>query len=302
MKRRKFIKENSMFAVGIGIFGNINWSIDKYITNSQTTTDILGPFYRPGAPERININPSNYLGKIFHVSGTIFKDDGITPFSNCQIEVWQCDENMKYDNISEDYRFRGTQKTGSDGKYHFICMHPIPYPDIIGENKTKMRPAHIHFLISGKGQQDLVTQVYLENDPYIKADNAASIPNAIKRILNITKNDKDEEAIKFDIVMAKEFIPSDMVFERLSGVYKMNDNSIMEFYREGDLLFFKRNSQIRDGLSYKGNNTFAGGIDNFTTTNFEMNEKDEVSLKMHFKTVNNGEFDLEGKKTFKYKK
>ena len=301
MKRRKFIKESGVIAIGVSVFGNVSWSKDGFIADTPTTTDILGPFYRPGAPKKINITPSSYSGKLFHVSGTVFKQDGKTPFKDCQIEVWQCDENMNYDNQSDDFRFRGRQQTGHDGKYHFICMHPIPYPDIIGENKSKMRPAHIHFLISGDGQQDLVTQIYLEDDPYIKEDNAASIPNAMNRILKITRNNKGEEYVNFEIVMAKEFIPADSVFERLSGLYKMNDNSVFEFYRQGDLLFFKRNSQIRDGLSYKGNNTFSGGINNLTTTNFQIGASDEVKVKMHFKTVNNGEFDLEGIRILKYK-
>jgi len=43
----------------------------------------------------------------------------------------------------------------------------------------------------------------------------------------------------------------------------------MEFYRKDDLLFFKWNSQIRERLSYKGNNTFAGGITDLTTANFQ---------------------------------
>jgi catechol 1,2-dioxygenase len=301
MQRRKFIKESSMIAIAVSVFGNVNGSKKEFIFDIPTTTDILGPFYRPEAPERVNITPSGFSGQTFHVSGTVYKQDGKTPFTNCRIEVWQCDENMLYDNISDDFRFRGRQQTGTDGKYHFICMHPIPYPDIIGENKSKMRPAHIHFLISRDGQQDLITQIYLEDDPFINEDNAASVPNAVKRILKITRNNKNEESIKFDIVMAKEFVPEDSVFEKLAGVYKMNDNSVMEFYRQGDLLFFKRNSQIRDGLSYKGNNTFSGGISDQTKVNFQVGDRDEVKVKMHFKTINNGEFDFEGIKILKYK-
>ncbi len=97
-----------------------------------------------------------------------------------------------------------------------------------------MRPAHIHLLVSAPGQQDLITRIYLEGDPHLKKDIGASSPDAVKRILKISRNSKNEEAINFDIVMAKEFKPDNAAFEKLASVYKMNDGSIMEFYRKND--------------------------------------------------------------------
>ena len=44
MQRRKFIKDSGIFAVGIGVFGNIKWDGRKFIGDAPTTTDILGPF------------------------------------------------------------------------------------------------------------------------------------------------------------------------------------------------------------------------------------------------------------------
>src|SRR5688572_15851198 len=128
MQRRKFFKDTGMIAIGIGVLGKISWSNDRFVGDTETTSDILGPFYRPGAPVRININPESYTGKLFHISGTVFKEDGKTPFKNCTLEIWQCDEHGMYDNTSAGFRYRGKQKTGADGRYHFIGMHPIPYP------------------------------------------------------------------------------------------------------------------------------------------------------------------------------
>ncbi len=298
MQRKEFIKNSGLVAIAVGVFGNVSWSRNKFIGDTPTTTDILGPFYRPGAPYRVNINPNGFSGKLFHLSGTIFKEDGKTPFNNCLVEVWQCDENKLYDNLSDEFKYRGSQKTGADGKYHFICMHPIPY--LAFENSDIWRPAHIHLLISGEGQQDLVTQIYLEGDPYLKKDIAASSPQAFNRILKITTNKKNEEAVHFDIVMTKEFIPSNNVFEKLIGVYNMNDKSVIEFYRKNDLLVLKWNGQIREALSYKGNNTFSGGVENMTYANFQLLSNNEVKTNVHFKTLNRGEFDLEGIKVFKY--
>ena len=297
MQRRKFIEETGMIAIGVGVFGNVTWGKDKFIGDTPTTSDVLGPFYRPGAPVRMNINPSGFSGKIFNVSGTVYKEDGKTPFKNALVEIWQCDENGVYDNVSDEYSHRGSHKTGVDGKYHFIGMHPIPYP---GDNPNIWRPAHIHLLISGERQQDLITQIYLENDPYLQTDIASSSPQANKRIMKISKNNKNEEAVQFDIVMAKEFKPDDSVFEKIAGVYKMNDKSVMEFHRKGDLLMLKWNGQIREGLSFKGNNTFSGGVQNITTAKFELQTNSKVNVKVHFKTITAGEFDFEGMKAFKY--
>jgi catechol 1,2-dioxygenase len=203
-----------------------------------------------------------------------------------------------YDNLSDEFRYRGTQITGADGKYHFICMHPIPYP--AGDDPDKLRPAHIHLLISGEGQQDLITQIYLEDDPHIKKDLAAAAPDAVKRILKIKQGSSGEEIVEFNIVMAKEFRPVDSVFKKLCGVYKMNDGSMVEFYRQNDLLMMKWKSQLRIGLSYKGNNKFTGGYSESTTAIFELLPCSHTKVKIHFATVNVGAIDMEGDKVFDY--
>jgi hypothetical protein len=98
--------------------------------------------------------------------------------------------------------------------------------------------------------------------------------------------------------MAKEFKPEDAVFKKISGLYSMNDNSMIEFYREGDLLTMKWNGQIREGFWYKGNNEFKAGTGN--SLNFQFLANGEVKAKVYFITVLKKEFNLEGIKKFKY--
>jgi catechol 1,2-dioxygenase len=298
MQRREFIKDSGIFAVGVGMFGSIKWDGSRYIGNAPTTTDILGPFYRPGAPVRVDINPSNFLGEKLHLTGTIYKEDQKTPFKNCLVEVWQCDGNQVYDNTSGDYLYRGAQKTRVDGKYHFITTQPVAYP--AAPNSDVYRPAHIHLRISGEGQQDLITQIYFKGDPNIDKDPCASSPLAVNRIITVTKNRSNERQVIFDIVMAREFKPDKTVLEKISGVYAMNDNSFIEFYPDGDLLFMKWNGQIREGLCYKGDNEFIGGISN-QRAKFEIQPNGATKVIFHFITVLKKEYNLEGVKTFKYK-
>jgi protocatechuate 3,4-dioxygenase beta subunit len=301
MHRRRFIRNTGLFALGVGAFGSIRWENEKFVGDNITTTDILGPFYRPNAPFRVNINLPGYTGSLFHLSGTVFKEDGKSPFPNCLVEIWQCDEHKVYDNTSDDFRYRGSQKVGKNGKYHFITTHPRPYP--LSEGSNTYRPAHIHMRISGEGQQDLITQIYFKDDPHLEKDPSSKSPEAINRILKIKTNSKKEEMVEFNVVMQKEFKPGAEVYKKLSGIYEMNDRSLMEFYKDGDMLFVKRNGQIVEGLRYAGNNTFKGGAsgsDNLKVV-FELKEGGAVEVKIdYYDAFDNKRNGYEGVKAFKY--
>ena len=183
MQRKEFLKQTSTVAIGIGAFGSLQWENDHFTGDTTTTTDILGPFYRPNAPFRINLNPADFKGEILHLSGTIYKEDGKTPMSNCLMEIWQCKPDGLYDNVSDDFLYRASQKIGTNGKYHFITTVPIPYPTEVGGDI--FRPAHIHMRISAKGKQDLITQIYLKGDPHLNTDPSTKSELSIKRILSI---------------------------------------------------------------------------------------------------------------------
>jgi protocatechuate 3,4-dioxygenase beta subunit len=297
MQRRKFIKDASAVAFGIGVFGNISWAKERFIGDTPTTTDILGPFYRPGAPLRQNLNPKDFKGEILHLSGTIFKEDGKTPMSDCLIEVWQCQADGLYDNLSDQYVYRGSQKVTADGKYHFLTTKPIPYP--VEGSSTLFRPAHIHLRISAIGQQDLITQIYFAGDPHLDSDPSTKSALSVNRILSIRQKNSRESEIRFDIVLKKEYLPDDAVFQKVSGIYKMNNNSMIEFYRDGDLLYFKINNQIWGGLSYAGNNTFTGGV-NDTEARFELLPQGKANVQFRF--IRRSKTELEGTKVLVYEK
>ncbi len=127
MKRRKFIKDSTLSAFCLAAFGAINWNGKSFVGDSITTTDILGPYYRPGSPIRSNLIPPGSTADIIRLTGTAFQSDGITPLPNVLLESWQCDENEKYDNTSDDYLLRGAVKTDKNGKYSFKTILPIPY-------------------------------------------------------------------------------------------------------------------------------------------------------------------------------
>ena len=256
LDRRKFIEKTSLMAFSIGAFGSISWNGRSFEGNAPTTTDILGPFYRPGAPIRSNLIPPGISGKAMHFGGTIFQKDGKTPLSNAMIEVWQSDPNGDYDNTSDDFLYRAALKTTKDGKYQFKTLHPVPYR----VSDSLVRPAHIHIRVSSDDHQDLITQVYFKGDPNLEGDPSSASKDSQNRILPVSQNDSNENVVLFDIVLDKSYPLEQAAFKKLTGLYQMEDRSNIEFTMEDDLLMVKVNGQFQEALVYKGNNHFEGGL------------------------------------------
>src|SRR4030095_16468456 len=114
MKRRKFIQDSAMLALTVGVFGKIKWDGEKYVGGDPTTTDILGPFYRPGAPFKTDLVQAGTKGELLHFNGTVFGKDGKSPVNGALVEIWHCNEEGAYDNTSDNYVYRASQKTSAN--------------------------------------------------------------------------------------------------------------------------------------------------------------------------------------------
>jgi protocatechuate 3,4-dioxygenase beta subunit len=294
MKRRKFIQDSSLFALSIGVFGKIKWDGKKYVGTDPTTTDILGPFYRPGAPFKTELIQPGTKGEILHFNGTIFGKDGRSPVNGALVEIWHCNEEGAYDNMSDDYVYRASQKTAANGRYSFKTILPVPY----AVSSELTRPAHIHMRVSARGVQDLVTQVYFTGDKHLKEDESASHADALNRILDMTRNDKQEKVVKFDIYLKAEYVLEAAAYKKIAGLYEMKDKSMAEFYKDGDQLFAKVNGQIMEALDYKGDNTFQGGI-GYITAKFELLNNGGANVNVTI-TENGKSNDIQGTKLLKY--
>lgn len=268
MQRRTFIKNSTLTVISVSAFGALNWNGKNFEGDTQTTTDILGPFYRPDSPLRSNLRLANSNGTPIVLKGKILKEDGKTPINNALVEIWHCDDNEVYDNTSDEYKYRGGQKTKADGKYEFKSILPVPYK-ADPKDEASWRPAHIHMRVSVPNEQDLITQLYFKNGKYVDTDKWASSPQAVNRILNISKTKTGESEIIFNVIMSKE-IPLDIkVYEKITGLYDFDGKAIVEFVKNDDLLFMKLNGQLTSSLKYIGNNTFEGGI-GFPKATFEL--------------------------------
>lgn len=202
--RRHFIKTSALFAMAISVPGLGACKEDQppqpreenSTDCTPTTEDILGPFYKAGAPFRENIVPENSSGTPLVISGKVFSDCD-TPLQNALVEIWNANEEGAYD-TSEAYHFRGSYKTGTEGVYRFETIVPGRYL-----NGRNYRPSHIHFKISAPGHRDLVSQVYFQDDPFIASDPWAGSEKAKERILAVEKGENGVDKVNFDIFLGK---------------------------------------------------------------------------------------------------
>lgn len=199
MKRRDFLQSTIITAVAVSAYGFIYLEGERYVSDCATTSDILGPFYRPGSPIKNNLLIEGKPGQPVVLSGSIMHKDCTTPFNKAKVELWHCDGNGVYDNDSDEFRYRGTTFSDEKGNYSFKTVIPVPY----NVGNGNVRPAHFHMMITAEGYQPLVTQVYFSGDKNIKTDRLASSPQAKNRILDVQNMKDGSKKVVFNISLSK---------------------------------------------------------------------------------------------------
>ena len=100
---------------------------------------------------------------------------------NATVSVWQTSADGLYDiqENAESVDYRGVFATDADGVYVVRTVKPrgysIPMDGPVGnmvkaQARHGMRPAHIHFLVGASGYRELVTALYLRDDPHLADD------------------------------------------------------------------------------------------------------------------------------------
>lgn len=199
IKRRSFLKKFTIVSVSVFVSASCKKeepNIPILDDECRTTADILGPFYKAGAPIRENIIPTGASGEPLIISGKVYGDCN-NFLQDALVEIWNADDEGAYD-TSEEFNFRGGNKTNSDGDYKFQTIVPGRYL-----NGSTFRPSHIHFKITAPGHKDLVSQIYFKDDPYISSDPWANDPKAESRILTLEKDANGMDKVDFDIFLVK---------------------------------------------------------------------------------------------------
>ncbi len=288
MKRRKFIQASALSAFSVSALGFIQFDGKKYVGDCETTSDILGPFYRPGSPKRSDLKLEGHQGKPIHLKGVILNEDCTTPYSNAKIELWHCDENGVYDNSSSEYKYRGTVFSDSSGNYSFDTILPVPYDAGGG----MIRPAHYHMMVTAGGYQTLVTQLYFSGDKYIEKDNWASAKKAENRIINVSKSATGESTVTFNVGLSKKLAMEAASLDRLTGIYSTEDGvgPDLELFRKSETLWL-RNENSDTVLDYLGQNSFefrAQSLSTYKRLHFNLLSSGSIQITQEYHQEGSG--------------
>jgi hydroxyquinol 1,2-dioxygenase len=204
----------------LGLSALVNGLHDKTAIEEGTHTSLLGPFYREASP---TLAPGSQIAKAVKpgsecaLYGRVSDVDG-KPLAGATVSVWQTGADGLYD-IQESATgtdYRGVFTTDANGVYQLRTVKPIgysiPMDGPVGEMvqaqaRHGMRPAHIHFLVGLPGYRELVTALYLRDDPHLADDVVFGSSGDLA--VDLDANDancpiKGLPSIRFDMRLARE--------------------------------------------------------------------------------------------------
>ena len=204
----------------LGLSALVNGLHDETAMEEGTHTSLLGPFYRETTPHLAagsqiarNARPETEIilyGYVTDVNGK--------PLSGATVSLWQTSASGLYD-IQEDpasVDYRGIFTTDAKGLFVLRTVKPlgysIPMDGPVGEmvraqKRHGMRPAHIHFLVGAPGYRELVTALYLRDDPHLADD--VVFGSSGNLAVEINPNDPEcpipgVPSIRFDMRLSRE--------------------------------------------------------------------------------------------------
>jgi protocatechuate 3,4-dioxygenase beta subunit len=158
-----------------------------------TETSLLGPFFREQAPEFAlgeSIAMHDRAGQEILLFGQILDAAG-RPVPGAEIDIWQTNAAGLYDLQARDATvmdMRGRFRADAEGRFHLRTVRPtgysIPMDGPVGalvrrQGRHGMRPAHIHILVAAPGFRELVTALYLADDPNIGTDTVFGVSQSL---------------------------------------------------------------------------------------------------------------------------
>lgn len=133
-------------------------------------------------PWSIVLAPAEEPGEPLVVTGTVYGPDGRTPLKGISVYVYHADNDGYYRKgtlSSRDPRLHGTMITNAQGRYEFRTIKPKGYQN---------RPAHIHFVITGRGYEKLDVELQFDGDPRLGGERGADSFSIIQPL----ERDKNE--------------------------------------------------------------------------------------------------------------
>jgi len=160
---------------------------------TETTANLLGPFWRMNAPRVENggtLLRSPTPGPALYVRGRVVDREG-RPVAGADVDVWHSSPVGLYeqqDPEQAEMNLRGMFRTDEDGRFWFRTVKPAGYPlpveGVVGDllraqGRQHYRPAHLHAMIVKPGYKTLISQVYVSDDPLLDHDPQFGVTRAL---------------------------------------------------------------------------------------------------------------------------
>jgi protocatechuate 3,4-dioxygenase beta subunit len=176
--------ERNEFVLFSDLFG-VSALVDMVNTpHGATSCSNLGPFHQRGAPPLPNGGDMwrGQPGEVTVVTGRVLDaltDQGI---GGATLDMWQNADNGFYaaqDAAQPPKNYHALLTVAQDGTFAFSTtrMKPytVPYDGPAGDMlralaREAWRPAHLHVIAEAPGYHPLVTELFLEDDPYLDCD------------------------------------------------------------------------------------------------------------------------------------
>nr|WP_231387226.1 dioxygenase [Nocardia sp. BMG111209] len=203
-------------------------TVSNPANGNATEATVFGPFFVAGSPE-IPLGGDiarGAIGEPCWVEGVVTGVDG-APIPGARIEVWEADADGYYDVQYPGGALagRGHLSTDSEGRYRFWGLTPTPYPvphdGPVGEllaatDRSPVRAAHLHFMVTAPGFRTLVTHIFVADDPQLAiGDSVFGVKDSLIRSFDRHSagtatpdgrdlGDRTWTRTRFDIVLAPE--------------------------------------------------------------------------------------------------
>jgi hydroxyquinol 1,2-dioxygenase len=176
--------ERNEFILFSDLFG-VSALVDMVNTPpGATSCSNLGPFHQRGAPPLADGGDlwKGQPGEVMVVTGRVLDAATGEGVGGATLDMWQNADNGFYaaqDAGQPAKNYHALLTTAADGSFAFSTtrMQPytVPYDGPAGDMlralaREAWRPAHLHVIAEAPGYKPLVTELFLEDDPYLDRD------------------------------------------------------------------------------------------------------------------------------------
>ena len=178
-----FDRRNFMKKMGLGTLSGIVAAkavADDTCKYMVTPRQPEGPFYPREFPLDANADLTKVKGHLKEAEGEvvvihgIIQDQFCRPIEGAIVEVWQACHTGKYNHPSDTstekldphFQYYALMRTNTKGEYSYKTILPGAYK----ANQSWVRPPHIHYKVSLRGHETLITQLYFKGNKLNERD------------------------------------------------------------------------------------------------------------------------------------